>query len=370
MGLLDHYRQYEELSDEEVSARLRQESDERRRRALARVDELDLSRTTWPEYPPSAIVNAITFVARAGLHRYTEGSGELRAELALRHDVEPERVAVGDGASQLLASAAQALMEPDDELLTPWPSYPLYPVMARRARASFVPVHAFDVDSLLGAVTERTRLVVLCNPNDPTGELIPAAELRRLLQALPERVVVLLDEALRDFVDAEERDAALALVEDHPRLIVFRSFSKAWGLAGLRCGYAVGGPGAEPLIAELGPPLGINELAQAGVLEALRHVGQKIERRTRRVAIERERLLEGMRELPLEVLSSQANFLWLAARSMDGAELAARLGRQRIHVRAGGPLGDARHVRAAIHDRIATDRLLRALENALDGQGV
>ncbi len=369
MGLLDHYKQFEELSDEEVSARLRAEADERRRTALARVDDLDLSRTTWPDYPPSGVVNAITFVARAGLHRYTEGSTELRAELALAHDVEPERIAVGDGASQLLASAAQALMEAGDELVTPWPSYPLYPIMARRARGAFVPVHGFSVDALLAAVTERTRLVVVCNPNDPTGELFPVAELRRLLEALPERVVVLLDEALRDFVDAEERDAALALLEDHPRLIAFRSFSKAWGLAGLRCGYALGGPGAEPLIDELGPPLGINELAQAGVLEAVRHGGRAIERRTRRVAAERVRLLEALRVRPVEVVPSQANLLWIAAPAMDGAELAARLGRQRVQVRAGGPLGDARHVRVAIQDKLATDRFLRALEHALAEPG-
>ena len=365
MGVLDHYKQFEELPDEEVSARLRKDADERRRKALARVDELDLSRTTWPEYPPSAIVNAITFVARSGLHRYTEGSSELRTELALRHDVEPERIAVGDGASQLLSSAALSLLEPGDELVTPWPSYPLYPIMARRARGAFVPVHGFSVDSLLAAITERTRLLVLCNPNDPTGELLPASEVRRLLDALPERVVVLLDEALREFVDAEERDAALQLCEDFPRLVVFRSFSKVWGLAGLRCGYAVGGPGAESLIDELGPPLGIGELAQAGVLEALRHGAKAIERRTRRVAMERERLIEGLRALPLEVTPTQANILWMAAPSMDGAELAARLGRQRVLVRAGGPLGDPRHVRAAIQDKLATDRLLRELERAL-----
>jgi histidinol-phosphate aminotransferase len=365
MGLLDHYKQFEELSDEEVSARLRETADERRRTALSRVDELDLSRTTWPEYPPSGVVNAITFVARAGLHRYTEGSGELRAELALRHDVEPERIAVGDGASQLLASAAQALLEPGDELVTPWPSYPLYPIMTRRARGAFVPVHGFTVDGILAAITERTRIVVVCNPNDPTGELLPVAELRRLLEALPERVVVLLDEALRDFVDAEDRDAALELCEEHPRLIAFRSFSKAWGLAGLRCGYAVGGPGAEPLIDELGPPLGIGELAQAGVLEAIRHGGRAIDRRVRRVATERTRLLDGLRGFPVEVFPSQANLVWFAATAVDGAELAARLGRQRVLVRAGGPLGDARHVRAAIQDALATDRLLRALEHAL-----
>jgi histidinol-phosphate aminotransferase len=109
---------------------------------------------------------------------------------------------------------------------------------------------------VLRAVNDRTRLVALCNSNDPTGELVAADELAALLDALRERVVVLLDEATRDFVDSEPRDAALALLADHPRLLEFRTFSEAWGLAGLRCGYAVGGPGAEPLLAQLEPELG------------------------------------------------------------------------------------------------------------------
>ncbi|HVP02358.1 MAG TPA: aminotransferase class I/II-fold pyridoxal phosphate-dependent enzyme [Solirubrobacteraceae bacterium] len=368
MGLLDHYKQFEEMSDEEVSAQLREEADERRRKALAVVDPLDLSRTTWPDYPPSAVVNAITFAARRGLHRYMEEAHELRAELALRRDVTPERIVLGDGASQLLASAAHALMEPGDELITPWPSYPLYPVMARQARGAAVPVHGFGVDAVLEALNERTRIVALCNPNDPTGELLGVAEIRRLLDALPERVVVLLDEALREFVDAEGTDDALALCEEHPRLLVFRSFSKAWGLAGLRCGYAVGGPGAEDLLTEIGPPLGIGELAQAGVLEAVRHGARAIERRMRRVAAERARLLEALRGLPVDVTPSQANILWIAPARIDGAELANRMARAGVIVRAGGPLGDPRHIRASIHDAAAGDRFLRALTGAL-GQG-
>ena len=365
MGLLDHYKQYEEMTDDEVSAKLREDADERRRKALAVVDALDLSRTTWPDYPPSAVVNAITFVARRGLHRYMEAAHELRAELAHHRDVTPERIVLGDGASQLLTSAAHALMEPGDELLTPWPSYPLYPVMARQARGKAVPVHGFGVDALLGAVNERTRIVALCNPNDPTGELLPVAEIRRLLEALPERVVVLLDEALREFVDEEGLDDAVALCEDHPRLVVFRSFSKAWGLAGLRCGYAIGGRGAEDLLTEIGPPLGIGELAQAGVLEAVRHGARVIERRTRRVAAERARLLEALRALPVEVTPSQANVLWIAPTAIDGAELASRLARASVIVRSGGPLGDPRHIRASIHDSAASDRFLRALTGAL-----
>jgi histidinol-phosphate aminotransferase len=364
VGILDHYRQFEGMSDEEIQAMLREEADERRRKALAVVAPLDLSRTTWPEYPPPAVIDAITYAARRGLHRYLETAGELRSELAMRHGIEAERVALGDGAAQLLASAAQTLIEEGDELITPWPSYPLYPVMARRARGKVVPVQEFGVDTILAAVTEHTRVVALCNPNDPTGELLETGELRRLLGALPERVVVLLDEALRDFVDAEPVDAALELVADHPRLLVFRSFSKAWGLAGLRCGYAVGGAESEALLTEIGPPLGIGELAQAGALEALRHGARKITRRTDQVAAERKRLLAALRESGVDVTPSQANFLWLAVDGVDGAELASRLARSGVIVRAGGPLGDPRRVRAAIHDADAGDRLLRALELA------
>ena len=366
MGILDHYKQFEEMSDEELSAELRTEADERRAKALARVPPLDLSRTTWPALPPSDIVNSITFAARRGLHQYLDSTTQLRSELAIRHGVPAERVVIGDGAAQLLLAAAHALMEPGDELITPWPSYPLYPVMARQARGSVVPVPGFAVDALLSAVNERTRVIAICNPNDPTGELLPADEVRRLLDALPERVVVLLDEALRDFVDAEERDAALALTRDHPRLICFRTFSKAWGLAGLRCGYAIGGHGSEQLLLELTPPTGIGELANAGVLEALRSGERVLRRRLRTIIDERTRLTEGLRELPVDVTPSQANFLWIAAHDLDGAELTSRLARAGIKIRGGGPLGDPRSVRIQLHDAPATDRFLRSLAQALE----
>jgi histidinol-phosphate aminotransferase len=358
-----HYRQFESMTEEEVSAQLRERAAERRRRALARVEPIDLSTTTWPEYPPSTVVNAITYAARRGLHRYLDRhAAELRSELAHRHGVEVERLVVGGGAAQLLAAAAQALLDPLDELITPWPSYGLYPVMARRARGHAVPVPGFGAQAVLRAVNERTRLVALCNPNDPTGELMSVRELRALLQALPERVVVLLDEALRDFVDAEERDAALALTGEFPRLLVFRTFSKAWGLAGLRVGYAIGGPGAEPLLEQLEPELGVNELALAGALEALRHAGAVVAGRAAAVAAERARLLEAVRAAGADVAESQANFLWLGADGVDGAELARRLERHGIIVAAGGSLGDNERVRAAVQRPEAGDRLLRALE--------
>jgi histidinol-phosphate aminotransferase len=364
-GLLGYYKQFEGLSEEEINADLREQAAERRAKALSRVEPLDLSRTTWPDYPHPAIVNAITFAARRGLHRYLDrSSAELRSELAHRHGVAEGRLVVGDGVAQLISEAAAALLEPDDELITPWPSYALYPVVARHARGVAVPIAGFTVDGILEAVNDRTRLVALCNPNDPTGELLGVDELARLLEALPERTVVLLDEALRDFADAEPLDATLALLERFPRLLIFRTFSKAWGLAGLRCGYALGGPGAEPLLEQLAPELGVNELAQAGALEAVRTVGGVIERRRATIAAHRDRLTAELRERGLDVGASQANVLWLPAPGPHGAsDLAARLDRAGIVVQTGNGVGAPDRVRLTVpHRPEDVDRLLRSLD--------
>jgi histidinol-phosphate aminotransferase len=364
-GLFGYYKQFEGLSEEEVNANLREAAAERRAKELTRQEPLDLSRTTWPEYPHPSIVNAITFAARRGLHRYLDrSSAELRSELAHRHGLAEARVVVGDGAAQLISEAAAALLEPDDELITPWPSYPLYPVVARHARGHAVPVTGFGVEPILAAVNERTRLVALCNPNDPTGELLGVDELRRLLTALPERVVVLLDEALRDFADAEPLDATLALLDAFPRLLLFRTFSKAWGLAGLRCGYALGGPGAEPLLEQLAPELGVNELAQAGAIEAIRSRAQDVTRRRSAIAEQRTLLTAALHERGVDVPASQANVLWLPAPGpRGGADLAAGLERSGVVVQPGGGVGAPDRLRVTVpHRPEHVDRFLRALD--------
>jgi histidinol-phosphate aminotransferase len=366
MGLLDYYKQFEGLSEEEVNAQLREQAAERKRKALTTVQTLDLSQTTWPGLPHPEIVGAITFVARRGLQRYPHMRGsQLRAALAERHGVAPGRLIVGNGSAELLSSATRALIEPGQALLTSWPSYPLFPIMARRAHGQAVPV-AGGVDALLAAAeTHDTRVVALASPNDPTGELIGTAELERLLAGLPEGVALLLDESLIEFADAHPTDASLALLERHPSLLVFRSFSKAWGLAGLRCGYAIGAPGSEELLAELAPDLGVSEISQAGALESLRR-GELVARRVQAVAAERERLTAALRERDFEVADSQANFVWAAHARIEGQELAARLEQNGVLVAPGGALGEPRYVRIAVHDELSTTRLLAALERVLD----
>ncbi|HYM45069.1 MAG TPA: histidinol-phosphate transaminase [Solirubrobacteraceae bacterium] len=366
MGLLDYYRQFEGMTEEEVNEGLRAEAAERKRKALTRVETLDLSQTTWPELPHPSIVSAITFVARRGLHRYPHLRGsQLRDELAERHGVEPARVILGNGAAELLNSAARALIEPGQRLLTSWPSYPLFPIMARRAHGQAVRVDG-GVEELLQAAREPgVRVVAIAGPDDPTGRLLAAAELARLLDGLPDGVAVLLDEALVEFADAQPVDSSLALLADHPGLLVFRSFSKAWGLAGLRVGYAIGGPGSEELLAELEPDLGVSEVSQAGALEALRSCSELIARRVASVSAERARLTRAMRERGFHVGDSQANFVWAAHPAVDGGELSARLARSGVLVAGGAALGEPRYVRVGLRDAAATDRLLSALDKAL-----
>src|SRR3954463_2603368 len=170
------------MTDQEVSAQLRAESDERRRKTHERVEPLDLPTTTWHEFPHPDVVAAVTYAARRGINRYADPHAtELRTEIGRRHGLEPERVVVGAGSAQLLSAAAATILDAGDELITPWPSYPLYPLMAKRARGVPVPVPGRGHAAIHEALSGRTRLLVICNPNDPTGAYSTTDELHELL---------------------------------------------------------------------------------------------------------------------------------------------------------------------------------------------
>jgi histidinol-phosphate aminotransferase len=208
-------------------------------------------------------------------------------------------------------------------------------------------------------------VVAVCNPNDPNGAYMPVGELRRLLERLPDHVTVLLDEALGDFVETEPLGASLELLDDFPRLLIFRTFSKAYGLAGLRCGYVLGGPGSEGLLEQIGPPLGVSDVAQAGALEAVRKLGNQVATRRQIVATERARLAEAIAELPVDAAPSQANMVWLRAPGLADGELSERLRHSAVIVHPGAEWGEPDHVRATIQSPPATDRLLDALRKAV-----
>lgn len=364
MGLLDYYRQFEDVDEEALNKERRARRAREKALALERVPELDLSGTEWPEFPNSEVVNASIYTARGRVNGYPDRHAEgVRRTLAELHAVEPERIVVGNGAAELMQSAALALLGAGDELLTPWPSYPLYPLMAARAGAR--PVSVDRLDAVPGAVTARTRLVVLCNPNDPTGSYTTAERIASLASQIPERVHVLVDEALIQFQDAEPVDAVLRLTDALPRLAVVRTFSKIYGLSGLRAGYAVGSTATTKLLDAMSPVLGVNALTQSAVEQALKIGGPEVERRRQSVIRQRARLLEALEALPVTVDESQANFVWLAADGLSGAELAGRLRQNNVIVAPGGPLGAEDHIRATIRDAAATDRLLEALRKVL-----
>ncbi len=363
MGFRDYYRQFDDLDQEELNRERRARRLREKALALERVPDIDLAGTEWPDMPHSEIVNAAIARARGLVNRYPDRhAAGVRRLLSDRHEVAPERIVMGNGAAELLQSAMLFLLGRGDELLMPWPSYPLYPLLATHAGARPV---ACDRSALLDKVGDSTRAIALCNPNDPTGDYVSSAELGALLAALPEHVYVLLDEALVHFQDAEEVDACLRLVEAFPRLLVVRTFSKAWGLSGLRAGYAVGSDAG--LLAAVAPNLGVNALTQAAIEHALRTGEAEIARRREVVGRERRFLVEQLRALGADVADSQANFVWLRAPGIGGDALANGLRRQGVIVAPGGPLGAEDHVRAGVLNEAATARLVRAYAAVCDG---
>jgi histidinol-phosphate aminotransferase len=361
VGFRDYYKQFDDIDEAALNLERRERRRQEKAAALERPPDIDLSGTEWPDLPHSEIVNAAIARARGFVQRYPDRhAAAVRRLLSDRHGVSPDQIALGNGAADLLQAAALALLASDDELVTPWPSYPLYPLLAAHAGATPVPVESAPI---LEAVTDRTRVVVLCNPNDPTGSYTSSEELHSLLSSMPEEVYVLLDEALIHFQDAENLDAGLRLVDDFPRLLVVRSFSKIYGLSGLRAGYAVSSD--SHLLAAVAPVLGINALTQAAVEYALRSGDAEIERRRQSVARERQVVTEQLRELGVDVTDSQANFLWIRVPDMSGDQLANGLRQQGVIVAPGGPLGEDHHIRAAILGEEASNRLLRGIENVL-----
>jgi histidinol-phosphate aminotransferase len=361
VGFRDYYRQFDDIDEAALNLERRERRRQEKAAALTRAPDIDLSGTEWPDLPHSEIVNAAIARARGFVQRYPDRHATaVRRLLAERHGVSPDLIALGNGAAELLQSAALALLSSGDELVTPWPSYPLYPLLAAHAGATPVPVEDGDITA---ALTPSSRVLVLCNPNDPTGSYTSSEELRALLSSLPDDVHVLLDEALVHFQDAEEVDACLRLVDEFPRLLVVRTFSKIYGLSGLRAGYAVSSDSR--LLAAVAPVLGINALTQAAIEYALRSGDAEIERRRQAVARERRVLTDQLRELGADVTDSQANFLWIRVPELSGDQLANGLRKQGVIVAPGGPLGEDNHIRAAVRDEAASNRLAHATEQLL-----
>jgi histidinol-phosphate aminotransferase len=332
-------------------------------------DVAQLASNESPYAPVPEVVEAVR-AAVADVNRYPDpGAGALRAGLAARYDIEQPLIAVGNGSCEILLAAATALLEPGSEVVYAWPSFSMYPHLAaitgaEEVRVGLGPGYVHDLEALRLAIGERTRLVLVCNPNNPTGTHLPSAELIEFLDKVPRRVLVILDEAYIEFQLNEDPDATLELLEKHPNLVLLRTFSKVYGLAGLRVGYALGSNDFRVAVDRVRQPFSVNKLAQAAAVEALRHQDD-VARRVERNAVERLWMAEQMTELGLDVADSQANFLWLALGDRDEAELVQELHRRGVAVRAGAGLGGPGHLRITYGTRPENERFATALGEIL-----
>jgi histidinol-phosphate aminotransferase len=298
-------------------------------------------------------------------HRYPDmGVVELRDKLAARYGVTPDRIVTGCGSVALAEHLAKATCLPGDEIVHPWRSFEAYPIVtagvgATGVRVPNTPGHGHDLAAMADAVTENTRMVLVCNPNNPTGTSVRRAELDRFLAEVPSDVLVVLDEAYREFVTDDRVPDGLAAYGDRPNVVVLRTMSKAWGMAGLRMGFLVAQPDVAAAIRKVLTPFSTSVVAQAAALAAL-DAGDEVRRRCALVVAERERVTEALRKLLPDVPESQANFLWLPLGEKSAAFGAACEARGVI-VRAFQPDG----VRVTVGTPEENDAFLAAAEAAL-----
>ncbi len=289
------------------------------------------------------------------INRYPDnGYVELRERLAKHVDFAPENISVGCGSVSLCQQLIQITSSVGDEVLFAWRSFEIYPLQVRTAGATPVPVplkdHIHDLDAMLAAITDRTRLIFVCNPNNPTSTVVDPDALARFVAAVPPHILIALDEAYIEYVRAPQVPDSFGLVRAHPNVVVLRTFSKAYGLAGLRVGYAVGDPEIITALGKVYVPFTATTVSQAAAIASLDASAELLER-TDAVVAERARVTAALRDFGYTVPDSQANFVWLVlpGRAQEFAEASAD---NRIIVR---PYGDdgVRVTVAAVHENDA-----------------
>ncbi|SHN82844.1 histidinol-phosphate aminotransferase [Geodermatophilus obscurus] len=300
---------------------------------VERAVKLASNEVAFPPLP--AVVEALA-AAAGETNRYPDnGAVVLTAALAERYGVDPGQVVTGCGAVMLCQQLAQAFNDPGTSIGFAWRSFEMYPLLARVAGARAVqvplvpgrpggPADTHDLEAMAAAVDDSTRVVFVCNPNNPTGTAVRRRELERFLGAVPADTLVVLDEAYREFVTDPEVPDGLELMRGRPNVAVLRTFSKAWGLAGLRVGYLVAeDPAVADAVRRTHVPFSVSTLAQAAAVAALASE-EEVRRRCAAVTAERERMTAALRERGLDVSDSQANFVWLPV-GEEAAGLAAAL---------------------------------------------
>jgi histidinol-phosphate aminotransferase len=316
-------------------------------------------------FPPLPGVVAAAVSAAEQMNRYPDmGSTALYEALADKLGIGTDHLALATGSVGLIYQLVQAFCDPGDEVVYAWRSFEAYPIAvtaagATNVRVSLTPDGRHDLDAMAAAVTDRTKVVLVCTPNNPTGPALTQTELDAFLAQVPERVLVVVDEAYVEFVRMDDAVDGVATVLAHDNVVSTRTFSKAYGLAGFRVGYAVGPPAVATALRAVSLPFGISSVAQAAAIASLRAEPELFER-VERLVTERERVVAALAEAGVPVPTTQGNFVWFAVggRSEELAAAADELG---IVVRPFS--GDG--VRVTIGEAEANDRVIE-LARAFD----
>jgi histidinol-phosphate aminotransferase len=339
-----------------------------------RAVKLASNEVAFPPLP--AVVQALA-AAAGETNRYPDnGAVVLTQALADRYGVDPAQVVTGCGAVMLCQQLAQSYNDPGTSIAFAWRSFEMYPLLAQVAGARAIqvplvpgrpggPADTHDLDALLAALDDTTRLVFVCSPNNPTGTAVRRAELERFLDAVPEQTLVVLDEAYGEFVTDPDVADGLEVMRGRPNVAVLRTFSKAWGLAGLRVGYLIAeDPAVAEAVRKTHIPFSVSMLAQAAGVAALASE-EEVRARCAAVVAERDRVTAALRDRGFDVSDSQANFVWLAV-GEEAAGLAAALEARAVITRPFAGEG----VRVSVGSPEENDAFLAALDHVRATAGV
>ncbi|MET4058749.1 histidinol-phosphate aminotransferase [Arthrobacter sp. UYP6] len=315
-------------------------------------------------YPPlPSVVQAVTR-ALSSINLYPEmAAEELTDAIASRWAVTPENIALGAGSVEVASQIIHAATNPGDLVMFAWRSFEAYPLLVTAAGATPQPIPlapdgGHDLAAMAAAVTPKTRVIFVCNPNNPTGNVLSAAAVESFIQAVPSNVVVVLDEAYVHFNYAEDTAVGIDMFRKYPNVAVLHTFSKAYGLAGLRLGYAIAAPELVTALRKVAVPFGVTALAQQAGLASLQ-AEDELAQRIETLVSERGRVHAALLAAGLPVLPSEANFLWLESGERTGA-LADLFEQNALSIRAFPGEG----IRISVGDPEANDRILAVARQA------
>jgi histidinol-phosphate aminotransferase len=336
----------------------------RRPAADAGIRTFKASSNENPNPPLPQVVAAIT-AALTDIHRYPDPSAlRMTAALAQRFGVTPEEVSCGTGSVGVLSHLMQAMVDAGDEVIHAWRSFEAYPIVIALAGGVSIAVplrdERHDLDAMARAITERTKVVFVCSPNNPTGTAVHTAEFDRFMAQVPQSVLVVVDEAYAEFINDDSVLNGLDAYRRYPNVAVLRSFSKSYGLAGLRVGMCIASPEVTAALRKASVPFGVSDLAQVAVLASLEYERALLER-VSAIGAQRERVVSAVRDLGFTIAEQQANFIWI--RIDRAAELAQACERAGVTIRPfteGDPQGAG--VRITIGDVQADAVILEVLK--------